>query len=199
MVTQPQPTHPKEGRPEGTRVVSSTSSGILTPDEKHPDPEEEEFNPGLRFYLAWISLCIVVLMAALDATSLSVALARIATVLHGTAIEAFWAGTSFLLTATVFQPVIGSLSNIFGRKPLVLASLVFFFVGAIVASVAPSGHGMGTLLVGRSIQGIGGGGIIVLSEIIPTDLVPLRQRGAYLSTIGAMWAVGSVSGPLIGM
>ncbi|KAF2153550.1 MFS general substrate transporter [Myriangium duriaei CBS 260.36] len=161
-------------------------------------PDLNEFNPGLRFHLAWISLCTIVLMAALDATSLSVALARISNILHGSAIEAFWAGTSFLLTGTVFQPVIGSISSIFGRKPMVIMSLLFFFVGAVVASVAPTGHGMGMLLVGRSIQGIGGGGVIVLSEIIPTDLVPLRQRGNYLSTIGAMWAVGSVTGPLIG-
>jgi MFS family permease len=161
--------------------------------------EKTSFNPDLRFRLAWTSLLIVVLMAALDATSLSVALAKIAEVLHGTAIQAFWAGTSFLLTSTVLQPVVGSISGLFGRKPLLYISLVMFFVGAIVAAVAPRGHGMIVLLVGRSIQGIGGGGIIVLSEIIPTDLVPLRVRGNYMSTVGAVWACGSVTGPLIGM
>jgi MFS family permease len=161
--------------------------------------EKTSFNPDLRFRLAWTSLLIVVLMAALDATSLSVALAKIAEVLHGTAIQAFWAGTSFLLTSTVLQPVVGSISGLFGRKPLLYISLVMFFVGAIVAAVAPRGHGMIVLLVGRSIQGIGGGGIIVLSEIIPTDLVPLRVRGNYMSTVGAVWACGSVIGPLIGM
>ncbi|CAD0099059.1 unnamed protein product, partial [Aureobasidium mustum] len=157
-----------------------------------------EFEPDLRFRLAWVSLLIVVLMAALDATSLSVALAKIAHVLNGSAIESFWAGTSFLLTSTVFQPVFGSISGLFGRKPLLYVSLVLFFIGAIVASVAPRGHGMAVLLAGRSIQGIGGGGIIVLSEIIPTDLVPLKVRGNYMSMVGAMWAIGSVSGPLMG-
>ncbi|GAM83869.1 hypothetical protein ANO11243_018590 [Dothideomycetidae sp. 11243] len=161
-------------------------------------PAEEDWNPGWRLRLAWTSILIIVLMAALDGTSLGVALARIATVLHGTAIEAWWAGTSFLLTATVFQPVLGSLSSIFGRKSLLYFSLLCFLIGAIVSGVSPKGHGMPTLLVGRSIQGLGGGGVLVLSEIIPTDLVPLRQRGVYLSGIGAMWAVGSVSGPVIG-
>lgn len=157
-----------------------------------------DFHPDFRFFLAWISICVVVLMAALDATSLSVALPQIALVLQGDAIEAFWAGTSFLLTSTVFQPVIGSMSNIFGRVPLLFTSLALFGIGAIVAAVAKSGDGMATMLIGRSIQGIGGGGIIVLGEIIPTDMVPLRKRGNYLSMIGAMWALGSAGGPLIG-
>ncbi|THW33394.1 putative MFS transporter [Aureobasidium pullulans] len=162
------------------------------------DSSADVFRPDTRFRLAWISLLIVVLMAALDATSLSVALAKIARVLSGTAIESFWAGTSFLLTSTVFQPVYGSVSGLFGRKLLLYVALALFCIGAIVAAVAPKGHGMATLLVGRSLQGIGGGGIIVLSEIIPTDLVPLKVRGNYMSMVGAMWALGSVTGPLMG-
>lgn len=55
-----------------------------------------------------------------------------------------------------------------------------------------------TLLVGRSIQGIGGGGLIALTEIVVTDLVPLRMRGQWFGIISGMWAVGSVSGPVIG-
>lgn len=67
------------------------------------------FNPDWRFVVAFSSLSVITLMAALDATSISVALPIMARVLHGTAIEAFWAGTSFLLTSTVFQPVLGKL------------------------------------------------------------------------------------------
>lgn len=91
-----------------------------------------------------------------------------AKVLKGTAIEAFWSGTSFLLTSTVFQPVLGSFSHIFGRKPLVFFSLALFTAGAIIAALA---HDFTVILVGRSIQGIGGGGIICLTEIIVTDMV----------------------------
>lgn len=169
-----------------------------TSPEVEKTPVTPPFNPGYRFFLAFAAMCVIVLMAALDATSLSVALSSIASALHGTAIEAFWAGTSFLLTSTVFQPVMGSFSSIFGRKLMVYISLVFFGVGAIVAAVAKSGDGMAMLLIGRSIQGIGGGGIICLVEIITADLVPLKVRGNYQSIIGAMWALGSVGGPLIG-
>ncbi|KAK0267511.1 hypothetical protein LTR35_016241 [Friedmanniomyces endolithicus] len=116
-------------------------------------------------------------MAALDATSLSVAIPRITTALHGSAIEGFWSGTSFLLTSTVFQPVFGSFSDIFGRKPLIYISLVCFGLGAVLAAVTQGS--MTVMLVGRSIQGIGGGGVLVLTEIVVTDLVPLRFRGNY--------------------
>ena len=115
--------------------------------------------------------------------------------LHGTAIEAFWAGTSFLLCSTIFQPSFAELSHVFGRKPLVMVALVFFLIGAIVAATANS---FGPLLVGRSLQGVGGGGLIALTEILVTDLVPLRQRGQWFGIISGMWSIGSVTGPIIG-
>lgn len=76
-----------------------------------------------------------------------------------------------------------------------MTGLVFFLVGAIIAAVS---HNFGVLLAGRSLQGIGGGGLIALTEIVVTDLVPLRLRGQWFGIISAMWALGSVSGPIIG-
>ena len=115
--------------------------------------------------------------------------------LNGTAIEAFWAGTSFLLCSTIFQPSFAELSHIFGRRALVMVGLVFFLIGAIVAATA---NAFGPLLVGRSLQGVGGGGLIALTEILVTDLVPLRQRGQWFGIISAMWSIGSVTGPIVG-
>ena len=108
------------------------------------------------------------LVVALDATSLSVALPTIAEKLRGTAIEAFWSGTSFLLCSTVFQPAFGSFSNIFGRKPLILIALLFFTVGSIVPAVA---NNFTVILIGRSIQGVGGGGIISAFPF-PLSIIP---------------------------
>lgn len=215
-------------------------------EEKAEDPAspQEAFNPGWPFYLTFITLSTITLIVALDATSLSVALPIIAYSLGGTAIEAFWSGTSFLLASTVFQPVFASLSHIFGRKPIVssvslsyclfplrlfipwlclypscifslslsflpcsashsvlmtrkqvILVLILFTIGAIVCAVA---NNFTTLLIGRSLQGVGGGGIIALTEIIVTDLVPLRLRGQWFGFLGMMWAIGSVSGPLVG-
>jgi MFS family permease len=115
--------------------------------------------------------------------------------LGGSAIEAFWAGTSFLLTSTVFQPVLGSFSHIFGRKALIYISLAFFLAGSIIPAVA---NNFTVVLVGRSIQGIGGGGIISLTELVVVDTVPLRERGKWFSFFGAMWSIGTVAGPLLG-
>ncbi|KAG9381778.1 ProP Permease major facilitator superfamily [Pyrenophora tritici-repentis] len=158
-------------------------------------PSPEKFKPGWRFLAAFGSLCIITLMAALDATSISVALPVMAKALGGTAIEAFWSGTAFLLTSTVFQPILGSFSHIFGRKSLIYISLVFFLIGSIVPGLAEN---FTVILVGRSIQGIGGGGILCLTEMVIVDTVPLRERGNWLSVFGVMWALGTVTGPLLG-
>ena len=119
----------------------------------------------------------------------------IAQKLKGTAIEAFWSGTSFLLCSTVFQPSFASFSHIFGRRQVIMVALVFFLVGAVIASVASN---FAVLLVGRSLQGVGGGGLIALTEIVVTDLVPLRLRGNWFRIISAMWSIGSVTGPIVG-
>lgn len=78
---------------------------------------------------------------------------------------------------------------------MIYTGLVFFMVGVIIAAVA---NNFTTLLIGRSIQGIGGGGLIALTEIVVTDLVPMRFRGQWFGIISGMWAIGSVSGPVIG-
>lgn len=78
---------------------------------------------------------------------------------------------------------------------MILIALVFFCVGAIIAAVAKD---FTYMLVGRSFQGIGGGGIIALSEVIITDLIPLRYRGQYFGILSAMWSAGSVTGPILG-
>jgi MFS family permease len=78
---------------------------------------------------------------------------------------------------------------------MVLAAITFFFLGVMIAAFA---NNFTLLLIGRSLQGVGGGGIITLTEIIVTDLVPLRFRGQWVGIISGMWSVGSVTGPIIG-
>lgn len=115
--------------------------------------------------------------------------------LNGTAIQAFWAGTSFLLTSTVFQPTFASFSHIFGRKPVLISALLIFTAGTAICTAATN---FTILLVGRSIQGIGGGGLSALTYVVVTDMVDLRSRGKWFSLISLQWAIGSVSGPVIG-
>ena len=100
---------------------SSSDNGSVQADKETADMQPLEtvtpaFTPSRGFLLAFTSICIITLAAAFDATSLSIALPIITEKLKGTAIEAFWSGTSFLLTSAVFQPVIAGLSHVFGRK-----------------------------------------------------------------------------------
>jgi len=78
---------------------------------------------------------------------------------------------------------------------MVLLALVFFCVGAVICAIATD---FTYMLIGRTIQGVGGGGIIALGEVIITDLIPLRWRGQYFGILSAMWSVGSVTGPILG-
>ncbi|KAK1144933.1 hypothetical protein N8T08_004648 [Aspergillus melleus] len=185
------------GKNEGIKDAGSRT------DEQSPSTQtnaggtanHQDFKLSPSGKLIFFTLAVLTLMVSLDGTSISVALPEMAAELNGSAMEAFWSGTSFLLCSTVFQPSTATLSNIFGRRPLIIISIVFFFVGALVAGLA---HNFTEVLVGRCIQGIGGGGIAMLSEVVVTDLVPLRLRGNYYGILSAAYSLGSVLGPIVG-
>ncbi len=153
------------------------------------------FKPSRSFFLAFSALLVLTIAVALDATTLSVALPTISAALGGGALEAFWSGTSFLLASTVLQPTVAALSAIFGRKNMIYLMIVFFAAGSLVAAL---GNNFTVLIAGRTIQGVGGGGLIALTEVVITDLVPLAFRPTWLSVMSAMWSIGTVTGPLIG-
>ena len=119
-----------EGKDRSVRL-SPASSRFITADIRIENANQASMDPpsrvpkvyGWRFYAAFIALAFVTLVAALDTTSLSVAIPTITSAIGGTAIEAFWSGTSFLLTCTVVEPLFASLSHIFGRKPVSLISV----------------------------------------------------------------------------
>lgn len=101
----------------------------------------------------------------------------------------------FAYTNLVFQPVFSSLSDFFGRKSLILVAILWFLIGAVIASIA---NDFTRMLIGRSLQGIGGGGIITLTAIVIADIVPLCYRAKYFGMLGGIWSLGTVTGPVIG-
>jgi MFS family permease len=171
--------------------------------EEDISTETAPWKPLRQEYLVMLTISILSLMVALDATILVpvlpvipislpsrpqlISIQALATALHGTSSDAFWAGTSYLLTSAVFQPFIAALSDIFGRQQLLLLSLLFFSAGALICALA---NDFTILFVGRSIQGIGGGGIITLGQVIFSDIIPLRQRPKYFSSVLGAWAIG---------
>ncbi|KAF8160345.1 iron permease [Mycena galopus ATCC 62051] len=106
-----------------------------------------------------------------------------------------WVGSAYALAATTFLPMSGSLAQIFGRRPVVIASLIMFAIGSAMCGAARSRN---VFLAGRTVQGFGGGGILALTNIILADLVPLRERGVYNGLIGITWSVAAAIGPVIG-
>jgi MFS family permease len=158
-------------------------------------PISDTWTPTKNEWLIMISLAFISLMIALDASILVTVLPEIARKLNGSSVEAFWAGTSYLLTSAIFQPVIASISQTFGRQQLLIFSLLFFTVGTILCAVSKD---FTMMLTGRCIQGVGGGGIITLTQVIFCDIVPLRQRPKYFPLVLGSWSVGSILGPVVG-
>ncbi|KAK9235320.1 major facilitator superfamily domain-containing protein [Lipomyces kononenkoae] len=178
--------------------LSDASNG--TPEASNYIDEKPSVTPGAasKQWLVTAIMGVMMLLTlatALDATTITTALEYMTAALNGTAVDAVWAGTSFLLTSTAFQPIFASFSEIFGRKPITMVAVVLFTIGACIAGWAKN---FSVLIAGRSIQGAGGGGIIAMTEIIITDLIPLRERGKYMGLFSTMWALGSVTGPVIG-
>ena len=103
--------------------------------------------------------------------------------MDATALQSWWLGLAFLVAATTFLPLFSILSEIFGRKGLLLSALTFYTVGSFISAV--SGNLMG-LLLGRALQGLGAGGIVVLSNLIISDLAMVKDRWRWTALLGAM-------------
>ncbi|WP_298446018.1 MDR family MFS transporter [Gordonia sp. (in: high G+C Gram-positive bacteria)] len=142
----------------------------------------------------FIGLMITMLMASLNQTVLSTALPTIVGQLNGVE-QMTWVITAYILASTIVMPVYGRISDLLGRKPVILAAIGIFIVGSIVGGLAPN---IDVLIAARVLQGLGGGGLMILSQAAIADVVPARDRGRYMGAIGAVFAVSSVAGPLLG-
>lgn len=142
----------------------------------------------------FIGLMIGLLLSALDGTIVATALPTMAGELGG--IELLpWVFTAYLLTSTVTVPIYGKLSDIYGRKRLFQVAIVLFIIGSIAIASAQT---MLQLVLFRAFQGLGAGGLVTLAMTIIGDIVSPRQRGRYMGYITSVFAVASISGPLIG-
>jgi EmrB/QacA subfamily drug resistance transporter len=134
------------------------------------------------------------LLAALDQTIVATALPTVVADLGGAGHQS-WVVTSYLLASTITTAVVGKLGDLFGRKAVFQASVVFFFAGSVLCGLAPS---MLMLVASRALQGIGGGAIMVTSMAVIGEVIPLRERGRYQGALGAVFGVTTVIGPLLG-
>lgn len=144
--------------------------------------------------LVFAALMLVMLLASLSQTVLSTALPTIVGSLDG-ADHIAWVMTAYLLGMTVTMPIYGRLGDRVGRKPMLLIAITLFTIGSLVGALAQD---MTVLIAGRAVQGLGGGGLMVLSQAAIADVVPARDRGKYMGILGAVFGLSSVAGPLLG-
>ncbi|WP_345764326.1 MDR family MFS transporter [Diaminobutyricibacter sp. McL0608] len=144
--------------------------------------------------LLFAGLMVTMLLASLDQTIFGTALPTIVGELHGVD-HMLWVTTAYILASTIMLPVYGKLGDLIGRKGLFIGAIVLFMAGSVVGGLAPD---MTWLIVGRAVQGLGGGGLMILSQAIIADVVPARERGRYMGIMGGVFALSSVAGPLLG-
>ncbi|HZQ11414.1 MAG TPA: MDR family MFS transporter [Pseudolabrys sp.] len=149
-------------------------------------------HPEIRTIVVGIMLAMF--LGALDQTIVATALPTIGR--HfGDLADLSWVVTAYLLTATAVTPLYGKLSDIHGRRGMMLIAIVMFVLGSLACALAPS---MPALVLARAVQGLGGGGLMALAQTIIADIVSPRERGRYQGYIAAVFAASSLGGPVLG-
>ncbi|KAI1076231.1 MFS general substrate transporter [Whalleya microplaca] len=171
----------------------------LVPATAPMNPMEAPQSTKMPSHSAWFwgsfsALCILAFICALDVAIVTTALPSIVSAVGG-ATQYVWIANSFVLASSVLQPLFGQLADIFGRQTPLIASTTLFLVGSGIAGGAINAA---MLIAGRVIQGIGAGGLYVLTDIVCCDLVPLRERGKYVGIMNAFAGFAAALGPVFG-
>ncbi|MDO6730887.1 MDR family MFS transporter [Marinovum sp. 2_MG-2023] len=144
--------------------------------------------------IALAAVAVTLLFASLGQTIVTTAIPVMVADLGGME-NMTWVITAYLLASTIGAPVAGKLGDLYGRKMVVQLGIFVFLAGATLAGLA---YSMEVLIAGRVIQGLGGGGLIVVSMAIVADVLPARQRGQAQGMMGAVFGISTVIGPLFG-
>ncbi|WP_322516432.1 MDR family MFS transporter [Rhodopseudomonas palustris] len=141
-----------------------------------------------------MSLLLAMFLAALDQTIVATALPTIGRQ-FGDVENLSWVITAYLLSSTAVAPVFGSLADIYGRRATIIASISLFIAGSVMCALAPS---LLVLILGRALQGLGGGGIMPIVQTVISDVVTPRERGQYQAYFSGVWVSAGIGGPILG-
>src|SRR5262252_8560750 len=141
-----------------------------------------------------MSLMTTMFLAALDQTIVATALPTIGRQFHDVS-SLSWVITAYLLASTAVAPVFGTLSDIYGRRAMVIAALSLFIAGSVLCALAPN---MPVLILARGLQGLGGGGILPIVQTVISDIVSPRERGQYQAYFSGVWVAAGIGGPVLG-
>src|SRR3981189_2714394 len=170
--------------------MTATMNGPPRP----PQPPGDTEVAAPRRNLIFVGVLLGMLLAALDQTIVATALPTVVSDLGGAGHQS-WVVTSYLLASTIVTPVGGKLADMFGRKVVFQASVLFFLAGSVLCGLATS---MTMLVAARALQGIGGGAIMVTAMAVIGEVIPLRERGRHQGARGAGFRGTTVIGPLLG-
>ncbi|EIN09718.1 MFS general substrate transporter [Punctularia strigosozonata HHB-11173 SS5] len=175
--------------PDGAFSISGVS-------EAAPTLVASSAKKGIRFWLVLVALLLSTFLALLEGYAVSMALPTIVGDLHSN--QFVWVASAYAIASTALLPLSGGLSEVFGRRPIVLGSVGLFALGGALAGASQS---MNMLIAARVVQGAGAGGIFSMSQIILVCflmLVTLQERGTYNGLFGLIWALGGGLGPVVG-
>ncbi|MDC7121567.1 MFS transporter [Cellulomonas fimi] len=145
-------------------------------------------------WLIFGALMASMFLSSLDQSIVGTAMPTIVGELDGVEHQG-WVVTAYILAIAIVMPLYGKFGDIWGRRWPFLVAIALFTAGSAVAGFAAS---FGWLVVGRGIQGLGGGGLMILSQAIIADIVPAKERGKYMGPMGALFGIAAVVGPLLG-
>jgi EmrB/QacA subfamily drug resistance transporter len=141
-----------------------------------------------------MSLMLTMFLAALDQTIVATALPTIGRQFQDVS-SLSWVITAYLLASTAVAPVFGTLSDIYGRRAMIIVALSLFIAGSILCALAPN---MPVLILARGLQGLGGGGILPIVQTVISDVVTPRERGQYQAYFSGVWVAAGIGGPILG-
>ena len=172
-------------------LISDASTEAVDNRSRSPPPQAGR---GFRFWGIFAALCLLAFISALDVAIITTSLPTVTTDIGG-ATEYIWIAGSFVVASSVVQPLFGQLADLVGRRDPFVAATVLFTIGSGIAGGA---NNVAMLIAGRSLQGVGAGGIYLLLSIVCSDLVPLRERGKFLGLMNAWAGVAAALGPVVG-
>jgi EmrB/QacA subfamily drug resistance transporter len=162
----------------------------------HPQADAAALNLSPRAKLEILgAILLAMFLFALDQTVVGVALPKIVSSLHGSDQLYTWSVTIYLLTSTVSGPIYGKLSDLFGRRPIVIFAVSLFLISSALAGLSQN---MEMFILFRGLQGLGGGAVFPIALAVVADLYTPAERGKYLGLFGAVFGVSSLVGPGLG-